>query len=266
MDSIAGNWTGSFEGTNSGGIAFSVNQNEKQLTGVATMYEAGIGVYAYTIWGEVGANIRLQLRPLVELRGQIFGVIDVTCSIGEGGVLEGTWQSSIGTNGVFSARRYQDANAVDSGVVRPKNVFVSYSRIDKNFLDELLVHLRPLEHAGLVDAWSDQRIKASQMWKQEIQAALGRAQVAILMISPDFLASDFIVNNELPPILAGARSGSISILPVILRPCRFVRDPHLGAYQAINDPWRPLASLQRWERDAVFDRIAHEIEQLGVRC
>jgi len=89
------------------------------------------------------------------------------------------------------------------------------------------VHLKPLERDGLIDLWVDTRLRPGDRWKKEISAALERAQVAILLISADFLASDFITNDELPPILTAAEQKGTRIIPIILKPCRFARDKNL---------------------------------------
>ena len=128
-------------------------------------------------------------------------------------------------------------------------VFVSYSHNDTAFLDRLRVHLRPLEKRGLMDLWDDTRIEAGDQWKAAIEEALGRARVAILLVSADFLASEFIVDNELPPLLSKAESDGTRIIPVIVKPCRFRRDKNLSRFQAINDPATPLVSMSESEQD-----------------
>ncbi len=124
------------------------------------------------------------------------------------------------------------------------------------------MHLQPLVRSQQLDVWSDDRIKAGADWKHEIESALQRAHVAVLLISPDFLASDFIVDNELPVLLGKANAQGVAILPLILRPCRFTRDRQLKVFQAVNPPEIPLASLSRWERDKYYDNIAREIEDM----
>ena len=84
------------------------------------------------------------------------------------------------------------------------NVFISYSHSDREYLDRLLVHLKPLEKDGRIDLWVDTRLRAGDRWKKEIEKALNRANVAVLLVSADFLASDFITDNELPPLLKNA--------------------------------------------------------------
>lgn len=92
----------------------------------------------------------------------------------------------------------------DKPAASGKHVFISYSHKDKGFLDRLMVHLRPLEKKKLIEPWADSRIVAGEKWKVAIESSLKKARAAILLISADFLASDFIVDNELPPLLKKA--------------------------------------------------------------
>jgi hypothetical protein len=142
------------------------------------------------------------------------------------------------------------------------SVFVSYSHGDREYLDRLRVHLKPLERLGMIELWDDTRIKSGEKWRDAITSALSRAAVAILLISADFLASDFIVDNELPPLLKAAEERGTVVLPLVLTPCRFVRDLNLAAFQAINDPRRPLIALPGAEREAVYARLAERVEAL----
>jgi hypothetical protein len=141
------------------------------------------------------------------------------------------------------------------------SIFVSYSHADRVFLDRLLVHLRPLERGGQIDLWADTRLRAGDRWKSEIEAALSRATVAILLVSADFLASDFITNNELPPLLRNAESKGTRIIPVIVKPCRFTRDPSLMHFQALNDPKGSMILLDVGDQEALYDQLAAEVER-----
>src|SRR3954463_1965377 len=91
-------------------------------------------------------------------------------------------------------------------------VFISYSHADQKWLDELLMQLKPLKDRDLLDCWSDKEIVAGGLWRQDIERALNSAKVAILLVSPDFLASDFIAKNELPPLLRAANEGEMKLL------------------------------------------------------
>lgn len=256
---IAGYWTGNFEGTNQGGLSLTLDQKGELIAGHASMHEPTLGTYQYKVNGEMGKPIKFRLVPMPESFHLELGFVDVICKIDEHDQLVGKWNSSIGTNGVFSARRYSDTEAAAEKKAR-KHVFISYSHSDKQFVDELLVHLKPIEQAGHIDAWSDQRIIAGSLWKKEIEEALSRAHIAILMVSAHFMASDFVANNELPALLKRAESDGVRILPLILRPCRFSRDPNLHIFQAVNDPNSPLAAMQNYERDQYYDQLAAEVE------
>lgn len=141
---------------------------------------------------------------------------------------------------------------------RPK-LFISYSHADTACLDRLLVHLKPLERANTVVAWSDRRIRTGDKWKVELEQTLDDAVIAILLVSADFLASDFIVNNELPPLLIKADAKGLRILPVVLKPCGFRRDPVLSTFQAVNDPVIPLLGMSLMEQESIYDKIADEV-------
>src|SRR3954468_23289787 len=118
-------------------------------------------------------------------------------------------------------------------------VFVSYSHADTEHLQRLRVHLRPYERQSQLELWSDTNIRTGQQWKKEIETALGRAAVAIVLVSADFLASDFVAENELPPLLEAAKREGVKILPVVLKPCAFAATKSLSEYQAVNDPAKP---------------------------
>jgi hypothetical protein len=138
--------------------------------------------------------------------------------------------------------------------------FISYCHKDRHYLDRLLVHLKPLTKAGAIDAWADTRIKAGERWKDALQRALDSSSIAILMISADFLASDFIIDNELPPLLSKSQVSGTRIVPLIVSPSRFARDKNLNIYQAANSPNEPLSLMSDDAREAVYDKLAQEIE------
>lgn len=139
-------------------------------------------------------------------------------------------------------------------------VFISYSHKDKAWLERLHVHLRPLERDGRVEHWDDTRIKAGGRWREEIAEALTTTKVAVLLVSADFLASDFIVTEELPPLLSAAKKEGAVILPVILNHSRFMSFASLSQFQAVNDPLKPLAALKKAEPEAVFVKVSEVIE------
>jgi internalin A len=137
--------------------------------------------------------------------------------------------------------------------------FISYSRHDRRSLDELHAHLDHYALSQAVDYWDDTKIPPGAKWREEIQKALKSAAIAILLVSPEFLASGFIARNELPPLLKAAEEEGVTILCVILRHCLFL-DSHLRVFQAINPPSTPLSEMSRGRRDAVWASVARTVK------
>lgn len=98
-------------------------------------------------------------------------------------------------------------------------VFISYSHKDEAWKDRLTSHLGVLQHEGLLDPWDDRRIGAGEDWRQEIEDAMNRASVAVLLVSADFLTSKFILGEEVPRLLERREKEGLKIFPVIIRPC-----------------------------------------------
>ena len=150
-------------------------------------------------------------------------------------------------------------------VPHARTVFVSYSHRDVTYLDRVITHLSQFEKQGLIELWADTKLRVGSQWRNELRSAIDRAGVAILLISADFLASDFIIDNELPPLLHRARSKGVLIMPVIVGYCSFERNAALAQFQAVNDPSRPLKTLPTAERDKIFDKLAREVVRaIGV--
>lgn len=139
-------------------------------------------------------------------------------------------------------------------------VFISYSHDDKKWLERLQVHLKPLVQDGTIELWDDTRIKAGAKWQDEIEQAVSAAKVAILLVSADFLASDFIAENELPALLAAAKQDAAVILPVIVSPSRFEKTA-LTQFQAVNSPDKPLIELTRVEQEKILVQVSEAVEE-----
>jgi hypothetical protein len=110
-------------------------------------------------------------------------------------------------------------------------IFVSYSHKDRDWLHRFLQHTAVLERSGLVDIWSDQRIETGAAWEQEIETALTTAKVAVLLVSPAFLAAEYVWKDEIPRIVKHAAKG-MDIWPLIVRPCAWRLEGALSRLQA----------------------------------
>jgi TIR domain len=143
-------------------------------------------------------------------------------------------------------------------------VFISYSHADRRWLEQLKIHLQPYMRHAKVVTWDDTMIRAGTVWRESIRQALASAKVAVLLVSPTFLASKFIAEEELPPLLEAAKSEGVAILWVPVRPSSFQVTP-IAAYQAAHTPEKPLASLSRPARDEVLVKICGIIQQEYLR-
>lgn len=149
-------------------------------------------------------------------------------------------------------------------------VFISYSHKDKEWLEELKLQLKPrlrLEDANF-SVWDDNQIEAGDKWGEEIENALAAASVGVLLVSKHFLASDFIYNNELPPLMAAAKKQNMKILWILVSDCAY-QTLNLNKFQAAHDLNNPLLALKeksQSELDRVLKDIGHEIEKAAKSC
>lgn len=139
-------------------------------------------------------------------------------------------------------------------------VFISYSHDDHYWLTQLRRHFKPFE--SKIDFWDDSKIKPGGRWKSEIEDAIDDAKVAILLISADFFNSQFITENELPPLLESAENGGATILSVILKPCMFEEYPGISQYQAINSPNRTLLQMNEADRELTWVELVKQIKSI----
>jgi hypothetical protein len=139
-------------------------------------------------------------------------------------------------------------------------VFISYSHSDREYLIDIKRHFKPfLSH---IDFWDDTQITPGQKWKEEIKKAIDSCKVAILLVSTDFLGSDFISTDELPPLLKAAEENGAVILIIILKPCLFEEFQELNQYQAMNPPSRPIAKMDEIEREELYVNLVRQTKKV----
>ena len=143
-------------------------------------------------------------------------------------------------------------------------VFISYSHKDEKWLGELLDHLKPYTLQESVTVWSDENISPGQEWFAEIKAALASTRVAVLLVTKDFLASDFIDKHELAPLLAQAEMGNVHIIWIPVGACSY-QETKLKTRQAIVDPAKPLAKMRTEDRNEVWVKICKVIKEAVTR-
>jgi len=140
-------------------------------------------------------------------------------------------------------------------------VFISYSHADEGWKNRLVKQLRVLALEDVFDVWDDYRIAAGDDWRQELEGAMEQAQVAVFLVSADFLTSKFIRENEVPRILE-RRGDGLRVIPVIIHPCPWRRVSWLASIQGRPRDGQALALMPGALAEAALSAIAEEIADL----
>jgi hypothetical protein len=162
--------------------------------------------------------------------------------------------------GIFQVASKPDESGISLPIRDRTKVFISYSHRDSAILDRIRVHLKPLIRDNNIEVWDDKKLIPGTKWREEIRKAVESARIAILLVSADFLASDFIMNDELPPLLAAAHKEHTIILSLIVGPCRFKQTESISQYQAMNDPLYPIIAMPEHDREKLYYDTTEYIE------
>jgi WD40 repeat protein len=136
-------------------------------------------------------------------------------------------------------------------------VFISYSHADKVWLERLRIFLKPFTRQN-IQVWLDPYLETGDDWRREISAALSRSSVGVALVSANFLASDFIHDEELPALLAGVDAGKITLVPIPISASGY-KETALARFQFAHPPENPLDGLPENERNAALVKIAEQI-------
>jgi TIR domain len=165
-------------------------------------------------------------------------------------------------------------------------VFMCYAHADNSsndpksrWLDRLLEFLRPLIRQNELSLWSDKEIEAGTHWHRVIQSKLLLAKVGVLLVSPAFLASDYIARSEVPVLLKNCADKGLRIIPVIISPCLYEEtrfkypdwktgpdELTLGSIQSINPPSKTLVEMTEGEQNRVLLNVARQISSWLEEC
>ena len=140
-------------------------------------------------------------------------------------------------------------------------LFLSYSHKDEDLRKKLETHLMSLQHQNVIRTWHDGKISPGAEWEKEIHANLERAQIILLLISADFIASKYCYGVELSRALERHKAGQACVVPVILRPCDWQSTP-IGNLQAVPKEAKPVTLWKN--RDEAFADIAAAIRKVSI--
>ncbi len=141
-----------------------------------------------------------------------------------------------------------------------------YAHEDEALLNKLKTHLRPLQRQGLIDVWHDRDISAGTEWESEIKKHLNEAEIILLLVSPDFIDSEYCYGIEMKRALERHQRGEARVIPIIVRPVYW--QGILGTLQALPKDGLPVTDPDWHTLDRalynVTESIRTVVEQLAL--
>jgi TIR domain. len=174
----------------------------------------------------------------------------------EGRVIELDVQELLNGVDLEGTHRRERTMETKSEAVR---LFYSYSHKDEQLRDELETHLKLLQRQGLIEIWHDRMIEAGDEWKQKIDENLERADIVLLLVSADFIASDYCYEIEMKRALECHEKGEARVVPVIVRDVNWTHAP-FGKLQAL--PKDGLAVTKWPDKDSAWRNVSGGIERV----
>ncbi|MBF0155231.1 MAG: toll/interleukin-1 receptor domain-containing protein, partial [Magnetococcales bacterium] len=141
----------------------------------------------------------------------------------------------------------------------PVKIFISYAHEDEAYKDALLKFLKVLTRQKKIQPWMDRQIRIGEEWRPQIEQALRECRLGILLISADFLASDFIQDEEVPQLLEQHRTGRTRLVPIIIRHCPWTKD-QIARYQALPKDGKPVKSYA--DSDQAWTEVTLNIAEI----
>ena len=164
-------------------------------------------------------------------------------------------------NGVELEGERRRGRAAGDGRGRAARVFVSYSRKDERRLNELKTHLSPLQRLGLIEeTWDDREIEAGQDWREKISDNLERADIVILLVSAEFIASDYCYEMEMGRALERHEKEQVPVIPVLVREASWKLIGPLSKLNVIPRNGRPV--MEWGSKDSAWRHVSEQIQKV----
>jgi formylglycine-generating enzyme required for sulfatase activity len=139
----------------------------------------------------------------------------------------------------------------------PKKILICYSKQDSAYLADLQKHLKPLQRSGLIQPWDDTKLLAGEDWDKTIKTELSSADIVILLVSVDMIATDYVWEIEMPKAIERHNAGEAIVIPVIIRPCDW-EDLSFGLFNALPHKGKPVSSYTN--PDKAWTQIVKQIK------
>ncbi len=146
----------------------------------------------------------------------------------------------------------------------PKKLFISYSSKDSAFMKRFAVHLESIKREGLISYWYDRLIESGTSWNEKIRKEMENSDLFIFLLSPDFLATSYIMDVELPKSKElSDRNNNIKLIFIQLRPCGWRRNSYLKTIQQLLKPdatFKELIMIETADNDEKWEMVIDLIE------
>ncbi len=142
---------------------------------------------------------------------------------------------------------------------RPLNLFISYSKYDKEYLTASQKHLKIFERQGKLRIWDDTQLKGGEEWDAVIRLELAAADIILFLVSANLIATDYVWDTEMKEALDRAAAGDVAVVPVIIRSCVWDSSP-FGKFNALPEKGKPVSAFEK--EDDAWKEVVQKIEAL----
>lgn len=156
----------------------------------------------------------------------------------------------------------EQTGSMSEGPKEPIQVFVSYSHRDQSFVEELGSHLKLLQRQGVIRLWHDCEITAGEEWRDAIESRLASADIVLLLVSSNFLSSEFCWSVELSRAMDRHERGDATVIPIFVRSCLW-QDAPFAKLQGVPKNAMPIGSSR--DTDRAWTEVATVIRQTSLR-
>lgn len=141
-------------------------------------------------------------------------------------------------------------------------IFIAYSREDQDILNRLRTNLKVLERTQNIEVWYDGKIEVGSDWEKQIKTNLYSADIILLLISENFIASDYCYNNEMTEALSLNDQNKVRTIPIIAKECLWHHMP-FAQLQALPEDGKPILSKDWSTPNRPYIQVVTEIEKIA---